>query len=246
MSKIHKTKRINVYLYTNEHVVIPRGGKFRTGDTGVYGSTKKTIEVKDDNTTYNLGFHVRKNILRAIDNPGIILRCQNNGIREIAGRCVVKYLEDLANCTTYQLMANKTKEFCSRGQLTKSKDTYHRLLEMSEAELIHRTGCLPDCNRYEMTLEDLAFRKWPSLENSINKASNTTDPIMILRFFFEDGHYSVREEYIVYDTSNFIADVGGYLGLLVGQSILSIYYWSAECLPIFFSTISSSLRRCLR
>ena len=53
---------------------------------------------------------------------------------------------------------------------------------------------------------------------------------MILYFLFEDGSYSVGEEYIVYDTSNFIADVGGYLGLLVGQSILGLYYWSAEWL----------------
>ena len=49
---------------------------------------------------------------------------------------------------------------------------------------------------------------------------------MRLAFHFEDGSYSVREEYIVYDMSNFIADVGGYLGLLMGHSILSIYYLS--------------------
>ena len=32
----------------------------------------------------------------------------------------------------------------------------------------------------------------------------------------------LREEYYVYDMSSFIADVGGYLGLLLGHSVFSI------------------------
>ena len=30
-------------------------------------------------------------------------------------------------------------------------------------------------------------------------------------------------QYIIYDTNGFIADVGGYLGLLLGQSIYGLY-----------------------
>ena len=33
----------------------------------------------------------------------------------------------------------------------------------------------------------------------------------------------VHEEYIVYDFNSFIADVGGYMGLLLGFSILGLY-----------------------
>ena len=43
-------------------------------------------------------------------------------------------------------------------------------------------------------------------------------------FIFEDGSYNVREEYVVYDMGSFIADVGGYRGLLLGHSLLSMYY----------------------
>ena len=32
----------------------------------------------------------------------------------------------------------------------------------------------------------------------------------------------VREEFYAYDVNNFIADVGGFLGLLLGQSVLSL------------------------
>ena len=34
----------------------------------------------------------------------------------------------------------------------------------------------------------------------------------------------LREEYVVYDSDSFIADVGGFFGLLLGQSMLGIYY----------------------
>ena len=37
-----------------------------------------------------------------------------------------------------------------------------------------------------------------------------------------------REEYVVYDSDSFIADVGGFFGLLLGQSMLGIYYMSVE------------------
>ncbi len=35
--------------------------------------------------------------------------------------------------------------------------------------------------------------------------------------------FSHREQYVVYDYSAMIADVGGYLGLLLGHSALSLF-----------------------
>ena len=54
-----------------------------------------------------------------------------------------------------------------------------------------------------------------------------------LEFQFKDGMYLTRQEYIVYDTDSPIAeaDVGGYLGLLLGHSTLSIYSSLVEWLP---------------
>ena len=36
-------------------------------------------------------------------------------------------------------------------------------------------------------------------------------------------------QYVIYDIDNFIADVGGYLGLLLGQSIYGIYEIFTKC-----------------
>ena len=47
---------------------------------------------------------------------------------------------------------------------------------------------------------------------------------LILDVMITDRWYEEREQYIIYDTNSFIADVGGYMGLLLGFSILSIYH----------------------
>ena len=46
---------------------------------------------------------------------------------------------------------------------------------------------------------------------------------MDLHFAVKDPFMTVMEETPIYDINNFIADVGGYLGLLLGASILAIF-----------------------
>jgi hypothetical protein len=40
---------------------------------------------------------------------------------------------------------------------------------------------------------------------------------------FKNSRYEVREQYVIYDSDSFIADVGGFLGLLLGHSAYSVY-----------------------
>ena len=47
-------------------------------------------------------------------------------------------------------------------------------------------------------------------------------------FVVPTGRYEVREQYVVYDSDSFIADVGGFLGLLLGHSMLSLYQLGAQ------------------
>ena len=44
-----------------------------------------------------------------------------------------------------------------------------------------------------------------------------------LDFGYGSGRYDVREEYIIYDQGSFVGDIGGYLGLLLGHSIYSVF-----------------------
>ena len=38
-----------------------------------------------------------------------------------------------------------------------------------------------------------------------------------------DRSHEQEEQYIVYDTDSFFADVGGFMGLLLGTSLVSVY-----------------------
>ncbi len=38
-----------------------------------------------------------------------------------------------------------------------------------------------------------------------------------LAFFFKSGSYDVKEQYVIYDENSMFADIGGYLGLLLGD-----------------------------
>jgi hypothetical protein len=49
-------------------------------------------------------------------------------------------------------------------------------------------------------------------------------------YFFLIFKVEVREELKLYGFSNFVADVGGSLGLLLGASLLSIFDWCVEFL----------------
>ena len=45
----------------------------------------------------------------------------------------------------------------------------------------------------------------------------------VLHLRITDRAYEERKQYIIYDTDSFVADVGGYMGLLLGYSIMSLY-----------------------
>ena len=44
-----------------------------------------------------------------------------------------------------------------------------------------------------------------------------------LRIYYAHDKYPVKNQFYIYSTSNLIADFGGYLGLLLGYSLLGFY-----------------------
>ena len=95
---------------------------------------------------------------------------------------------------------------------------------MDENGIHSLTGCLASCNKdefqaelSEMQVEEIAtYGGWTSLGASKKHS---------LKVFihFLNGHYEEKEQYIIYDSNSMIADIGGYKGLLLGYSLLSIY-----------------------
>ena len=55
--------------------------------------------------------------------------------------------------------------------------------------------------------------------------------------------YDERKQYLIYDENHFIADFGGYLGLLLGSSLLSLYDKVKRWLKALHKLISEKLLR---
>ena len=63
---------------------------------------------------------------------------------------------------------------------------------------------------------------------SVFQAENQANIISIefqlrLEVVITERSYEEREQYVIYDTNSFVADVGGYMGLLLGCSLMSLY-----------------------
>ena len=76
------------------------------------------------------------------------------------------------------------------------------------------TGCMPGCSKSKIELATI------DEDNMIDDGRNVAK----LRFVYPRGEYDLVEEYYIYNWGSFIADVGGYLGLLLGSSALSMYH----------------------
>ncbi len=113
----------------------------------------------------------------------------------------------------------------------------------NENELFNLTGCLSACEKFAFNFESV------DVGRATGSRARQPGSEVTLRFKFRDGNYEVKEQYVVYDENrrvlricllspnrninpkkffSFIADVGGFLGLLLGHSLLSVYQTTAE------------------
>ena len=131
----------------------------------------------------------------------------------------------MAPCTTkegYNMMRNMTK-----------------ILDEAESNTIYSlTKCLASCRRDEyqdidssfMVLDgakvDKTLPQGSVLGGMLGILGNTKKEDIIeleLKFRIISPSYEEEDQYIIYDFNSFIGDVGGFLGLLLGYSILSLY-----------------------
>ena len=64
------------------------------------------------------------------------------------------------------------------------------------------------------------------VNRGLSKTTNFQEnpiPDLHITFTITDGSYEEKEQYLLYGLDSFIADIGGYLGLLLGWSLFSLY-----------------------
>ena len=138
---------------------------------------------------------------------------------------------------TISYRCNTSNEFKAYASL------YHKLYTANETGIFRLTGCLSTCDKYEYTMRQLT-----NLEVFEQKGHLRGDRFK-MQFVISTGLHEQREQvimkvkskmcngrplksvhfqYIIYDSNSFIADVGGYLGLLLGQSMFGVYQLTME------------------
>lgn len=108
-----------------------------------------------------------------------------------------------------------------------------RLVDMSdESEIYKLTGCMSSCVKDEMDIveasEMVSMDTWDTLGYDDIVGGRKA---LKLYMYFINGQYDEREQYLIYDYNSLIADVGGYMGLLLGMSLQGMFemaegWWS--------------------
>ena len=91
-------------------------------------------------------------------------RCANDDekMEQSVGRCVVSYIEEKHNCTSHQLMANKSRAFCDGKTMPRVVKTLtggwpDGLDAMSGDDISNLTGCLPRCKGRSNSIAEPKF-----------------------------------------------------------------------------------------
>ena len=115
------------------------------------------------------------------------------------------------NCTLPWLTDDK-KPLCTKPAEYDSYYTqYYKVMDF-DTDKVNKIGmCTPKCLRDEYSVKH--FQTYEI---------GTQDSWTLILFFAKD-RFHLRKQYYTYDFTTFLADFGGYLGLLLGSSIMGFY-----------------------
>ena len=157
--------------------------------------------------------HIMKYHVKAIDQPS--QRCNAESTNISTSACIASFIEKLIGCNpnVYGSRYSKGSPCTTKSQLFALAESVHKLSMSNDNDVYVLSGCLPSCERdvYAIIAEPMTCNYSPHLIE------------YVLHLRITDRSYEERKQYIIYDNNSFIADVGGYMGLLLGYSILSLY-----------------------
>ena len=129
--------------------------------------------------------------------------------------CITDHMYSKMNCTLpwASKAVDKDIQLCSSPE---EYDLYYAEIKRGryrDSQYIEKVAkCTPGCKR---------------VEYSAKLGRNAQDQAPIdewkLRIYYAKDKFPSREQFYIYSTANLIADFGGYLGLLLGYSLLGFY-----------------------
>lgn len=124
--------------------------------------------------------------------------------------CIEEHFERTHGCTLPWTKSENTGQPCPYKDVLKH---YEGLIDTGMQDVSIGMGCLPSCEYTEYEVRHITTTD----EISPRFGSNDVNALLLLT----SGNYKIKEQYFLYELSDFISDIGGYLGLLLGQSLLT-------------------------
>ena len=183
----------------------------------LFGSTYMitfTNKCPQRTSNHNQVIYITKHHIKALDQP--TQRCDGKTPSINTSACIADFIEKQIGCNTMiQGSQYSTGDRCTAKSDLLALANMAEVFQNADGNDIHdTTGCMFSCEKdhYGITAEPVECRMilWGT-------------PEFHLMFKIMERSYREEEEYIIYDKGSFIADVGGYMGLLLGCSLMSLY-----------------------
>ena len=156
--------------------------------------------------------------LKSLDQP--TQPCNQENVNVNTSACIAMFIEKQLGCKSLILGSqySNSPQCTTKSQLM-GLANYSRLLGQADGNDIHDlTRCLSSCEKDQFILTA------DPLERDGAYTYRGDIPCELhLQIRMMQSSYKEEEQYVIYDGVSFIADIGGYMGLLLGSSLLGIY-----------------------
>ena len=130
--------------------------------------------------------------------------------------CHRDYMEKKMDCRLPWFKGGRPLRPCDQPQdLHTYREITAALLKLNQVELLAEVACVIPCTEYGYTISKEMEKMFYYEDRAIRSHQYV--------FTIDDSQVEVIRERWIYTIDNLVADIGGYLGLLLGSSILNIY-----------------------
>ena len=208
---------IQMFLHNKDNLFIP-GFESAFGANSIYVYLKRRMDPAASGTFFSQEYALERTEWNKINHDDA--RCNPQKFSSPILPCINAKLDAKLGCS-YPTM----KGPASGQRPCEAKAEHMRRLKLSypymygsEAAVLNYSGCLSSCKIVEYFVTPKS-----ELQQSEPVGPDELPNSLLIQLWFPSGRYLEREQYWVYDVNSLFADIGGYLGLLLGHSIYSIF-----------------------
>ena len=144
-------------------------------------------------------------------------RCTNEANNSNMTSCIAEYIATELGCSmNFQGIVLENKKPCNTtAQLITFAEVSKVLESQGATGLLNMTNCISSCKRDKFNLQ-------VDSEDS-KKLHNAQHSDVEATFTIKETSYIQEEQYLITDFTSFLAEVGGFMGLVLGSSLLGMY-----------------------